>query len=212
MKGQGGVFFGRRGGKLGLNFPAEEAAPAVPLGGDDVSVFVVGEAVGGGGDAVAPVFWLDFVGVGLFGVGVGTEAVEGFSLFVEDGDAAGELGDGDVFAVEVYGAGAGDAGGVLADHFTLEGEVDEAVVGAVTDEDAGWLEAVVEGEFVGGVEVPRVAFSGGGFFKFSGFAEDEEFAGGVAVYEEDVAVWGDVCVGEGEGFSEGFWDVGEGDF
>ncbi len=191
--------------------PAEDAAPFVPFGGDDVAVFVEGDAVGGGGDAFAPGFWFYAVGVDFLGVVVGAEEFDDFTFFIEDADAAGELGDGYEVAVEIDGAGVRYVFGEDADDGAVEVEVDEAVVGAVADEDACWLVAVVEGEFMGGFEVPRFGFAGGGGFEFSVFVEDEDAVGGVAIDEPDVAVGCAVGVGEGELFADGFGDFGHGD-
>ena len=128
----------------------------------------------GGGDAFAPFVGGDSVGVEFLRVVVCAEAFEDFAFLVEDADAAGELGHGGEVSVEIDGAGLEDAGGVDGEEFTVEVEVDEAVVGAVADEDAGGFVAVVEGELVGGLEIPRLALACDGALEFAVLAEDED--------------------------------------
>ena len=196
---------------LFLNVPAEDAAPFVPLGGDDVAVFVEGDAVRGCGDAFAPSFGFDVVGVEFFRVVVRAEDFDDFTFFIEDADTTGELGDGNEISVEIYGARFRDFFRVNAEECAIEVEVNEAVVGAIANEDANGVEAVVEGEFMSGFQIVWLGFACGGGFEFSVFIEDEDAVRGVAIDEPDVAVRCAVGVGEGEFFTDLFWDRGHGD-
>ena len=100
----------------------------------------------GGGDAFAPGFWFDSVGVEFFRVVVWAEDFDDFAFFIEDADAAGELGDGDEIAMEIDGARFRDFFRIHTEERAIEVEVDEAVVRAVADEHADGVEAVIEGD------------------------------------------------------------------
>ncbi len=197
---------------LFFDIPAEDAAPFVPLGGDDVAVFVESNAVWGGGDAFAPCFGFNSVGVEFFRVVVRAEDFDDFAFFIEDADAAGKLGDGDEFTVEIDGARFRDFFRIHTEERAIEVEVDEAIIGAVADEHANGVEAVIEGEFVSGFQIVWFGFACGGGFEFSVFVEDEDTVGGVAIDEPDVAVRGPVGVGEGEFFADFLGNGGQRDF
>lgn len=166
---------------LFLNVPAEDTAPFVPLGGDDVAVFVESDAVRGGGDAFAPSFWIDVVGVEFFRVIVWAQYFDDFAFFIEYGDAAGELGDGDKIAMKINGARFRNFFSIYADECAIEIEMNEAVVGTVANENADRVEPIVEGEFMSGFQIVWLGFACGGGFEFSFFVENEDAVGCVAI-------------------------------
>ena len=206
----GDISNGWKPSALFFYIPAENSSPLVPLGGDNVAVFVEGDTVRRSSDAFAPGFGFDSVGIEFLRVVVGAEHFDDFTFFIEDAHAAGELGDGDEIAVEIDSAGMRDVFREDADDRAIEIEVDEAVVGAVADQHAGWLVAVIKGELVSGFEIPWLGFACGGGFEFTILIEDEDAVGGIAIDEPDIAIGCAVGVGESEFFADLFRDGGHG--
>lgn len=159
---------------LFLHIPAKDAAPFVPLGGDNVAVLIEGASVRRSGHTFTPYFRSDVVGVELFRIVVGSEDFEDFAFFVVDADAAGELGYNDEVAIEVDGARTRNVFGKYPDQCAIEIEVDEAFVFTVAYKHANGIITVIESEFVSGLEFQRLCLTSDGAFEFSVFVEDQE--------------------------------------
>ena len=128
------------------------AADGVELGHEQSPRSLIATPCGEQHETGPPLLGLDLVGADA-GLGVRADLRDDVARLVEDRDAAAELADDGVVAIDGDGGRQQQVLGDDAEELAVERQVDDAVVGAVAGDDARRLEARVDRELVQRVEV-----------------------------------------------------------